>query len=306
MALCLCAISKAVAQEVASGTTGACTWVLTGTADNYTLTGSGSGATDGRPWDSYQNDIKTVVIQEGVTAIGGEHAFSGCSSLAEVAIPHSVTAIENWAFGSCGSLKDVYVKAATPPELRDEAFSNIASNATLHVPCEKKDAYSESAWEGYFSDANMAADVFSGHTITVLSSNPAMGTAAIASVDCDAATVTIVATATGCNKFHRWKSGDTDNPHYFFEDTLSVTVTQDTAFTAEFGIDFGQTGACTWVLTEEECGNGNYTLTISGSGATDGQPWYSYQNDIKTVVIQEGVTAIGQSAFSGCSSLAEV
>lgn len=41
------------------------------------------------------------------------------------------------------------------------------------------------------------------------------------------------------------------------------------------------------------------TLTIQGSGATDyysygDAPWYSYREDIKTVVIKDGVTSIGE------------
>ena len=51
------------------------------------------------------------------------------------------------------------------------------------------------------------------------------------------------------------------------------------------------------------------TLTICGKGAmTDfasaaDQPWKALQTDIKTVVIENTITAIGANAFSGCSAL---
>lgn len=54
------------------------------------------------------------------------------------------------------------------------------------------------------------------------------------------------------------------------------------------------------------------TLTIQGSGAmTDYSsygdvPWYSYRKDIKTVVIKDGVTSIGDHAFFNCSGLTSI
>ena len=54
-----------------------------------------------------------------------------------------------------------------------------------------------------------------------------------------------------------------------------------------------------------------HTLTISGTGAmadynSSGAPWYSYRLKIIEVIIKDGVTSIGNCAFSGCSSLTTV
>jgi len=55
-----------------------------------------------------------------------------------------------------------------------------------------------------------------------------------------------------------------------------------------------------------------YTLTISGSGAMEDysmyglRPWDGFASEIKTVVITDGVTSIGDSAFSYCSDLTSV
>ena len=63
----------------------------------------------------------------------------------------------------------------------------------------------------------------------------------------------------------------------------------------------------TWALNTR-----NGTLTISGTGKmTDWQfpsdvPWYSNRSSIKTVVINSGVTSIGNYAFYGCSSLTSI
>ena len=54
------------------------------------------------------------------------------------------------------------------------------------------------------------------------------------------------------------------------------------------------------------------TLTIQGSGAMpnysspSSAPWYSYREDIKTVIIKKGVTYIGDCVFDGCSGLTSV
>ena len=57
--------------------------------------------------------------------------------------------------------------------------------------------------------------------------------------------------------------------------------------------------------------NGTQTLTISGTGAmadynSDNQPWKDFRGDITSVVIEDGVTSIGDYAFYGCTSLTSV
>ena len=61
----------------------------------------------------------------------------------------------------------------------------------------------------------------------------------------------------------------------------------------------------TWVLTEDG------VLTISGTGAmtnfSEGDsPWYTKRTEITSVVIEDGVTSIGEDAFYGCAMLTTV
>ena len=73
-----------------------------------------------------------------------------------------------------------------------------------------------------------------------------------------------------------------------------------------------ESGACgenlTWTL--DAAG----TLTVSGTGAMEdyhiyinkGAPWRQSRDSIKAVVVENGVTAIGEYAFSDCSSLTNI
>ncbi|MBR3438445.1 MAG: leucine-rich repeat protein, partial [Clostridia bacterium] len=88
------------------------------------------GLSPAAPWQSYNNQIKSVIINSGVTSVGnyafyncsnittvvisdpvtgiGQNAFSGCSGIKSIAIPKTVESVGRYAFSSCGSLTDVY------------------------------------------------------------------------------------------------------------------------------------------------------------------------------------------------------
>ena len=108
MVLSLFCVPAFAATTVASGTFGAdgdnLTWVL----DNEgTLTISGEGEMGNTvPWQSDRNEIKSVVIEDGVTNIGFS-AFEVCSSLTSITIPDSVTSIGEGAFEECSVLESL-------------------------------------------------------------------------------------------------------------------------------------------------------------------------------------------------------
>ena len=65
------------------------------------------------------------------------------------------------------------------------------------------------------------------------------------------------------------------------------------------------TDAVTWTLTKDG------TLTIRGQGATadyqyGNSPWYSYRSQILQVVVEEGVTKLGNYLFYQCSNIGQV
>ena len=101
-----------------------------------------------------------------------------------------------------------------------------------------------------------------------------------------------------------------ENPLYTFEDGGAVNIERHTlennTCTVCEGGKCGATESDTVVWFYDE---GN--LYINGTGAMadyDGSnmPWYSYQDEITNVVIENGVTTIGEFAFNYCSFLTSV
>ena len=106
-------VAVAEMEIVAEGETGPVHWVL---ASDGTMTFNGEGAMPDYtalmgadvPWADYKNEIKNVVISDGLTHIG-QYAFSECGNLVSVNIPDGVESIADYAFAACGSLKEIVV-----------------------------------------------------------------------------------------------------------------------------------------------------------------------------------------------------
>lgn len=83
----------------------------------------------------------------------------------------------------------------------------------------------------------------------------------------------------------------------FISETEAEVKTQpfSTVITAS-----GERGNTRWALFSDG------RLEINGSGECESGSWGSYINHIKKVVISEGITSIGASAFENCKNLTEV
>ena len=100
--------------ETASGSCGeSLTWSLNSAGD---LTVSGTGdmadfAATGAPWAEYRDQVKLVIVGQGVTSIGSS-AFQDCKKLETVSLPGSLTALGKAAFLRCGKLTNVKLPAS--------------------------------------------------------------------------------------------------------------------------------------------------------------------------------------------------
>ena len=105
------------------------------------MTVSGTGAMANyevyeTPWNYYCNDVKTIIIENGVTSIGN-NAFGSCTYLESVSIPASVTSIGYYAFENCGSDVDAltvsFAEGSTPLTISGSAF-NKANLKSIDIP----------------------------------------------------------------------------------------------------------------------------------------------------------------------------
>ena len=133
--------ATAKAAVVDSGTCGEnATYTLD---DQGVLTVSGTGPMDNwpglhQPW--YGQNIKAVVIEEGITAVG-EEAFARFSALSSVKLASTVTSIGDGAFFACTALKKVQFPDGVE-YLGENAFGCCTGLQDIVVPDSVKSMYS--------------------------------------------------------------------------------------------------------------------------------------------------------------------
>ena len=114
------------------GITGDCTWTLD-TDGLLTISGDGAmGNYTSSSSLSWGTNIKSVVIENGVTTIGS-HAFDGCSGLTSVTIPNSVTTISGYAFYNCTGLTSVTIPESVT-SIGYSAFAQCTSLMSVNIP----------------------------------------------------------------------------------------------------------------------------------------------------------------------------
>ena len=118
---------------------GVCGTELTWTynSSSYILTISGTGdmsnySYTNRPWEKYEDNIKTVVINSGVTSIG-ECAFYSFGKVTSITIPDSVTKIGMTAFNSCKVLTSIQLPDGIT-SIPERAFTGCTELVNVNIP----------------------------------------------------------------------------------------------------------------------------------------------------------------------------
>lgn len=104
-------------------------------ASTGTLIISGAGAvpdysTTSQPWYTFRASIKSVIIEEGITAIGN-NMFRQATALADISFPSTLTAIKDHAFYNATSLQSVRFPASIS-KIGNYSFFSCTSLATLY------------------------------------------------------------------------------------------------------------------------------------------------------------------------------
>ena len=265
-----------------SGTTGPLNWNYDAGTKTLSITGTGAmpdfANADAQPWKDVRNEIEKVKIEAGVKSVGA-YAFRNSAVLTSVTLPAGVQTIGEAAFNDCAALTSV-----TLPEglttIGKYAFSGCSALTSITLP-KSVTAIGEQA----FGNCTALTDI-------------TVGWAAPLDIDANVfhPSVTLqnikLHVPAGRTKAYRgkdvWKT---------FGKITDGTITNSP-------LDATQTW---W-----EYDDATRTLTVSGTGAMpdfnsfDDQPWKDVREKIKTVVIETGVTSIGNKAFTGCEVLTSV
>ena len=140
---CIVHVTEDVTEVLASGWSGYTTWVLT---DDGVLTVSPSDQTlNGKcnmrnywkengvltlPWSDYAQQITTVVIEEGVHAIG-QMAFYELPNLQTVVLPESLEEVRNYAFKNVATLTSINLENVD--YIREGAFYGCTALTEVNV-----------------------------------------------------------------------------------------------------------------------------------------------------------------------------
>lgn len=247
----------------------------------------------GSSYEIYQiRGVRHVIVPSGVTSIG-EMAFANCGSLESIVIPSSVTSIGNWAFDGCSNLESITI-LSRDVEIYDSGYTIPTGTALYGYADSTAQAYAEKygnefvdlseephehvygAWEKYdeaqhkrtctCGDVEYADHTWDDGKVTTEPTSSSQGVK------------TYTCTACGATK--------------------TETIPPTTIYS---GICGAEGNNLTWSLNHS-----TGILTISGTGDMEDfesyAPWRPYSSGIHTVIIEEGVTSIGQRAFYGFRS----
>ena len=241
------------------------TWSYYG--ETGTLTISGTGEINDTPWTLYEDFIKEIVIEDGVTSIG-VCAFDRLGALTTVTIPDSVTSIESRAFSECEKLTEITLPDGLTT-ISSYLFLDCSSLTTVTIPD---------------SVTSIGTQAFKGCTaltaVTIPDSVTSIGTSAFSY--CESLTEITLP-----NKL-------TVIPNSLLSDCLSLTTV-----TIPDSVTSIKSGAFAWCekLTEITLPDG---LTIIDDYL------FRCCSSLTNITIPDSVTSIGYMAFEQCKKLTEI
>ena len=274
--------------------------------------------------------LKSISIPDTVTSIGNR-AFYQCSALTSLTIPASVTSIgTNFTFARCSSLTDITVDAANPNYSSDDGvLFNKEKTQLIICPAGKSGSYTipstvtSIASDAFFLCEKLTAIILDAE-LQIINTEAFCYCTGLTSVALPASVTSLGVRAFGYCSALSEITFQGNAPSINSTAFTSVTATAnypsgDESWTEDVRQNYG--GSITWTAyTPATCGDDVYwtldngVLTIYGTGpmwdytsSDDNRaPWWASRRSITSVVIGDGVTAIGNYAFNSCVNMTDV
>ena len=274
------------------------------------------------------NNLIEIGISDSITQIE-DCAFENCSNLIKIQLPDSLTSIGNVAFRSCSSLETIQIPDNVT-NIGSYVFEKCTNLETVNIPkgvqaiptgmfeeCIRLKSIiipdnitNIDGWA--FAECSSLESIRIPNSVTTIGTNAFMECSNLKSIEIpesvtniDSIPNSIVIYAKADSEGHRYAEenkqayileGEATNIETNYE--IKEQETWDVSKNADASI------MATWTLNDR-------TLTITGTGEmknwdTDEEvDWHNtqYRNLIDHVVINEGITSIGEKAFYACDSL---
>ena len=298
--------------------------------EKVTLTkGTGTmtlGSQNRYPWGFSKDVLKEVIIEDGVTNIGNE-AFYGCSVLKKVELPDSITSVGNGAFGCCANLVDIDL----PDGITSIGYQSFymcgkltALNLTEGLLSIGEDAFlqcyelttvggipSTVTYIGPDAFANcykLEDDIIIPSGITMIEEGTFRGCLKVKSIEIPNSVTKIGISAFGsCASITELVIPEsvTYLPEHTFsgcESLKELTIPASISMYSFNNINYHTFYGCK-NIEKVTLTKGTGTMTL---GSQNRYPWGFSKDVLKEVIIEDGVTNIGNEAFYGCSVLKKV
>jgi len=252
-----------------------------------------------RVWDSYSDQIKTIIIKSGVSKIGS-NAFASFNTLTSVQLPDSVTQINSGAFMECVSLSSISVPSNVTT-ISAMSFKGCIGLKTVTL-YETLETICEDAFSGCTSIDTVIFDnlVDAFNSITILDGNDPIKNARLQSTKGSGS----ILSQKNINK----------NAWYVLTEDGRLTINGTGDITLYISNIASYTSATSIVINEGitgvygSMGSGSNVTFISlpNSLKTIGKNCFNYARKLINIEFGTGLENLGDSAFAGCSSLLSV